>query len=118
MSKSLVRLSAGVIGAALLLTASQAAAHAHLVTSDPAVNATVAAPKQIVLHFSEKLQPKFSGFAVTKNGAAVPMKAKVANDVITGTPAKPLIAGPYQVTWHAVSADTHRTEGRYAFTVR
>jgi methionine-rich copper-binding protein CopC len=118
MLKSLVRLSAGAMGAALLLAASQAAAHAHLVTSNPAQSATVAAPKQIVLRFSEKLQPKFSGFDLSTGGAPVPVKAKIAKDTMVGTPARPLKAGAYQVKWHAVTPDTHRMEGLYNFTVR
>ncbi len=34
------------------------------------------------------------------------------------TPRTPLAAGRYVVAWHAVSTDTHRVTGRYAFTVR
>ncbi|RAK61777.1 copper resistance protein CopC [Phenylobacterium hankyongense] len=115
---SLVRFSAGAMGAALVLAASQAAAHAHLVASDPAQNATVAAPKQITLHFSETLHPKFSGFDLSLDGAPVPVKAKIAKDTMVGTPAKPLKAGAYQIKWHAVTPDTHRMEGLYTFTVR
>jgi methionine-rich copper-binding protein CopC len=29
----------------------------------------------------------------------------------------PLKPGLYHVTWHAVSVDSHRTEGGYTFTV-
>lgn len=118
MSTSTVRFSAGAIGLALLLAASQAAAHAHLVTSAPEANATIAPPKQIVMRFSEKLQPKFSGFELSMGGVPVPVKAKVAKDTMVGTPARRLAAGAYQVKWHAVTADTHRMEGTYSFTVR
>ena len=30
---------------------------------------------------------------------------------------KPLNAGTYKVHWHAVSVDTHTTEGDFTFTV-
>jgi hypothetical protein len=30
---------------------------------------------------------------------------------------KPLKPGIYHVRWHALSIDTHRTEGAFAFTV-
>jgi methionine-rich copper-binding protein CopC len=33
------------------------------------------------------------------------------------TPAAPLTAGAYKVEWHAVSVDTHKSEGAYAFKV-
>jgi hypothetical protein len=108
------------LGAALLLSAGQAAAHAKLVSSTPAENATVAAPSQITLKFNEKLQPKFSGFELKTGGAVVPVKVTAGKDQLTlvGVPAKPLAAGAYEVTWHAVTADTHRMQGAYSFTVR
>jgi methionine-rich copper-binding protein CopC len=98
----------------------QAQAHAKLVEASPAVNATVAGPTQISLKFSEKLQPKFSGFEVSKGGARVAMASTVAKDRLTMTAAsaKPLAPGAYKVSWRAVTADTHRTQGTYAFTVR
>ncbi len=33
------------------------------------------------------------------------------------TPATALQAGDYQVNWHAVSVDTHKSEGNYGFKV-
>lgn len=107
-------------GAAVLLSAGQASAHAKLVSSTPAESATVAAPSQITLKFNEKLQPKFSGFELKAGGAVVPVKVSVGKDRLTlvGVPAKPLAAGAYDVTWHAVTADTHRMQGAYSFTVR
>jgi hypothetical protein len=30
---------------------------------------------------------------------------------------KPLMPGVYQVHWHVISVDTHRTEGNFSFTV-
>jgi methionine-rich copper-binding protein CopC len=32
-------------------------------------------------------------------------------------PLKQLPPGRYRVTWHAVSVDTHRTEGKYNFLI-
>jgi methionine-rich copper-binding protein CopC len=111
------------IAAAGLLAATQASAHAKLVSAMPAQNASVAAPKQLVLKFSEKLQPKLSGVDLTMpqmNNMAVASKTSVGQDgvTVTVTPAKPLAPGVYRVNWHAVTADTHRLEGKYDFTVR
>lgn len=108
------------VGAAALLAATQTLAHAKLVSATPAENAVAAAPGQIVLRFNEKLQGKFSGFELSKGGAAVPVKVSVAKDQLSlvGVPAKPLAAGAYEVKWHAVTADTHRMQGGYSFTVR
>lgn len=113
----LATIAAGV----LMLAASQASAHAKLVSANPAPNATVTAPGAISLKFSEKLEPKFSGFEVTTAaGAAVPVRTRIAKDslAIDGALAAPLAAGGYKVTWHAVTADAHRVTGDYSFTVR
>ncbi|QUD90535.1 copper homeostasis periplasmic binding protein CopC [Phenylobacterium montanum] len=116
-----------LIGAALALTlagtATQALAHAHLVAADPAANAVAPAPKQLTLKFSERLEPKFSGLAVTMpqmSGMAAAAKVEVSPDgkSLIATPSAPLSAGVYKVSWHAVTADTHRTEGAFTFTVR
>jgi len=111
------------LAAAALLAmacAGPAAAHAKLVASNPAASATVTAPKQIVLRFNEKLQAKFSGFDLSVGGAKAPVQTSVASDGVTliGAPARPLAAGAYKVDWHAVTADGHRMQGSYAFTVR
>ncbi len=106
--------------AALLLSGVQAQAHARLLEANPAADATVAAPSQIVLRFSERLEPKFSGFEVAAAGAKAQIKTRVGEDrkTLIGVASKPLTAGAYQLTWHAVSADGHRMLGAYAFTVR
>ena len=120
MIKTIGRSLAAACGAALLLAGGQALAHAKLLDASPAADATVAAPTQIVLHFSEKLEPKFSGFEVAAGGAQAAVKTSLGKDrkTIIGVASKPLAAGAYQVNWHAVSADGHRMQGSYAFTVR
>lgn len=112
--------TAFALAAAMLLSATQAHAHAKLLGTNPPINATVAAPRQIVLTFSEKLQPRFSGFQLSKGGARVQVKSMVSKDrrTMIGKPATPLAPGDYRVAWHAVTADTHRMEGGYSFVVR
>jgi methionine-rich copper-binding protein CopC len=44
-------------------------------------------------------------------------EATVASNRMSVT-LKPLAPGTYKVTWHAVSVDTHRTQGSYEFTVK
>ena len=120
-TKTTATFLAAIAAAGLMLAASQAAAHAKLVSANPAPDATVAAPKAIRLKFSEKLEPKFSGFEIaTAAGGAVPVKTVVAKggQVIDGALNTPLAPGTYKVTWHAVTADAHRVNGAYSFTVR
>jgi len=111
---------AAACGAFALLAGAGAWAHARLLEANPAQNAAVESPRQIVLRFSEKLEPQFSGFEVTAAGAHVPLQVSLDKDhkSLVGLPAKPLAGGAYQVTWHVVSADGHRMQGGYAFTVR
>jgi copper resistance protein C len=95
-------------------------AHAHLKTSDPAQGATVTdAPKQLAVTFTEKLEPAFSGVAVTDaQGHDMEAGKPAISDVSMTVLLKPLTAGVYRVAWHAVAVDTHRTEGTYDFTVK
>lgn len=112
---------ASAAGGALLLMATQAAAHAHLVSSSPAANATVAAPKIITLTFNEKLAPAFSAFKVAMtDGREMPVKTTVSKDrkTITGAPGGAFMPGAYTVTWNAASADGHRMSGTLTFKVK
>ncbi len=118
------------ISAALALAglASGAYAHPKLLSATPAPNATVAKPVRVELHFSEKLMPKFSGadLMMTAHGGNAHAPIKVASAAALGadgrtlviTPKSPLGAGRYSVAWHAVSVDTHRVAGNYAFAVK
>ena len=72
--------------------------------------------------FSEPLVVKFSGVVVTDGGgkaaALGPARAAADNRKQLIAPlAGKLEPGAYSVAWHAVSADTHRVQGRFSFTV-
>ena len=114
---------AALAAASALVAASPAWAHAHLVSSNPAANAAVAAaPKVITLTFDEKLVPAFSKFELTMpehGGMTVPVKTTVSKDSksITGTPQAALAKGAYKIVWSAASADGHKMNGEVAFKV-
>jgi copper resistance protein C len=94
-------------------------AHAHLKMANPAEGETVAAPKQISMEFSEKLESGLSGASVTDAaGHEVNSGPASVKDMGVTVPVPALKPGVYHVSWHAVSVDTHRTEGSYSFTVR
>jgi copper resistance protein C len=101
------------------LGASAARAHAFLDHASPLVGSTVAsAPHEVVLTFTQNLEPAFSTVEVTDgNGARVDQgKASVSgNTMRIGLKA----AGPgsYKVNWHALSVDTHTTQGAFTFHV-
>jgi copper resistance protein C len=99
-----------------------AQAHAHLLTSTPAADATTAAPAELDLKFSEGLSLRFSGATLHgPDGATVATgTAHLASDddtlLVVPVPG-PLAAGAYTVEWHALSNDGHKTQGRYGFNV-
>jgi methionine-rich copper-binding protein CopC len=108
-------------GLSLCLTA-PVFAHAALVSSDPAPNATVAAPKTISITFNEKIVPAFSGFTVSmSDGMTIKLTGKLSDDgkTIVGTPSGNFMAGLYKLSWHATSLDDgHKTTGTFNFNVK
>ena len=105
----------------LLLAAPAAFAHTHPVDMMPAANATVSAPANIMIHFSEALEPKFSMLTLTDAIGHVVNKepSKVSPDAKMMTLPLPTLApGVYTVNWIGVAVDTHRSQGDYKFTVK
>jgi copper resistance protein C len=96
-----------------------ARAHAFLDHASPLVGSTVAtAPHEVVLTFTQNLEPAFSTAQVTdSSGARVDQgKAQVGGNTMT-IGLKALAPGSYKVHWHALSVDTHTTEGAFTFHV-
>ena len=114
----------------LLLTAALAAAaiplghadaHAMLRNASPGVGSTGPAPKSVVITFTEAVEPSFSTIWVQDaKGARVdagPPHTLAGDGRRLEVPLKALTPGIYTVVWHATSVDTHKTEGRFTFTV-
>jgi methionine-rich copper-binding protein CopC len=113
--------------------AGMASAHPKLVSSSPAANATVTAPSDVVLRFSEPLIGKFSGASLSMTSMVMDgkmmempmdMGAMTAaldpsnNKVLVLKPKTRWMVGGYKLDWHAVSTDTHRVTGTLTFTVK
>lgn len=107
---------------ALFMAAQTAFAHSEPVSMTPSANATVAAPANVVIHFSEELEPKFSTMTLTDAAGKTVSKqpAAVGKDAKTMTLPLPALApGVYTVKWVSVAADdAHRLDGNYKFTVK
>ena len=108
---------------ALVFAATAAFAHAQLDKAVPAVGGTVTSPAEIRLKFTEGVEPRFSGIALSsESGAAQPLGPPSVdpadNSVLIAKVGKTLPPGVYTVTWRAVSVDTHKTQGRFTFTVK
>jgi methionine-rich copper-binding protein CopC len=117
----IARLSTGL--AALLALTGAAFAHAQLEKAVPGVGSTVTSASEIRLQFSESVEPKFTGVTLTAEGGAEQALGKPSVDpgdtkALIVKIAKPLAPGTYTVTWHAVSVDTHHTQGAFSFTVK
>jgi hypothetical protein len=96
-----------------------ARAHAFLDHASPLVGSTVAAaPHEVVLTFTQNLEAAFSTAQVTDaGGARVDQgKAQVSGSTMT-IGLKAIGPGSYKVHWHALSVDTHSTEGTFTFHV-
>jgi methionine-rich copper-binding protein CopC len=96
-----------------------AQAHAFLDHASPLVGSTVrTAPHEVTLTFTQNLEAAFSSVEVTdSSGARVDQgKAQIrGNTMRIGL--KSLPAGTYRVRWHALSVDTHTTDGSFAFSI-
>jgi methionine-rich copper-binding protein CopC len=101
------------------VTTSGAQAHAFLDHASPLVGSTVpAAPREVSLTFTQNLESAFSTVEVTNvDGARVDQgKAQISGNTMR-VGLKSLAPGTYRVRWHALSVDTHTTEGSFTFHV-
>ncbi len=107
--------------ASLVLGAGAASAHAFLKTASPAVGSTVQqAPAQVVIDFTEGVEPQFSTIAVQDASGASVVTGDAhlqGGNTHLAIALSPLKAGRYTVTWHATAVDTHKTEGSFTFTI-
>ena len=105
--------------AAIALATTGAQAHAFLDHASPLVGSTVpSAPHELSLSFTQNLEPAFSTVEVTgPNGARVDQgKPQISgNTMRVGLKASG--PGTYHVHWHALSVDTHTTQGSFSFHV-
>jgi methionine-rich copper-binding protein CopC len=76
------------------------------------------APRELSLSFTQDLEAAFSTVEVRDaNGARVDQgKARISASVMR-VGLKPLSPGTYKVRWHALSVDTHTTDGSFSFQV-
>jgi methionine-rich copper-binding protein CopC len=98
-------------------------AHAFLDHAEPKVGSSVTnSPTEIKVWFTQNLEPAFSKLEVRDaKGEEVDKKDAHLDDknpslFIVSLP--PLPAGTYTVIWHAVSVDTHKTQGHFEFTIK
>jgi methionine-rich copper-binding protein CopC len=108
---------ASLLAAALGATGAQA--HAFLDHASPLVGSTVqAAPHELTLSFTQNLEPAFSTVQVTgPSGARVDQGTPQISGNTMRVGIKASGPGTYRVQWHALSVDTHKTQGSFTFHV-
>ena len=96
-----------------------AMAHAFVERPSPAAGENLRrSPAKVEMHFSETLESVFSTITVTDmKGRDMAGGVAVTHGSEMDLPLRTLAPGRYRVSWHAVSIDTHRTEGKYDFQV-
>jgi copper resistance protein C len=102
-----------------VLLGSAAEAHAFLDQAEPRAGSTVpTAPRELSLSFTQKLEPAFSSVEVSDaNGTRVDLGKPSISASVMRVGLKHLAPGTYRVRWHALSVDTHTTEGSFTFHV-
>ncbi len=112
----------GVVLLGIVAVAFHAEGHAFLKQASPPVGSTVPPPKAVEITFTEGVEPSFSSIVVQDaQGQRVDtgdVHSASGDGLRLAVGLKPLPPGTYMVIWHAVSVDTHKTEGRFAFTVQ
>ena len=103
----------------LLCFAAEADAHAFLDHAEPRVgNKIAAAPHQVTLWFTQKLESSFSSITVTN---AAGERVDTGKARVSGTQMSISLraggAGTYHVRWHVLSVDAHTTDGDFTFQV-
>lgn len=110
--------AAGLVIGALLLLPSIALAHAHLLSSTPAANATVHGPDvAIELRFNSRVDGAHSVLSVVTSNGGVTLvidRQSAENNLNAHATLKP---GSYTLRWQALSTDGHITRGEIPFTV-
>ncbi len=102
-----------------VMAGATAEAHAFLDHAEPRVGSTVpTAPRELVLSYSQNLEPAFSSVEVSDaNGARVDLGKPKIGATTMRVGLKPLPPGTYRVRWQVLSVDTHKTEGSFTFNV-
>lgn len=111
------------LAAAAFALAQSAFAHAHPKQEMPGAGATVGVDqKQVSVEFDDALEPAFSSLQVADSAGKSVTSGKSSVDasdkkrMAVGLEA--LNPGAYTVSWVAVAADGHRTQGHYTFNVK
>jgi methionine-rich copper-binding protein CopC len=107
----------------MLCMASPAFAHAFLKSASPPIGSALPdSPSAVTITFTEGVEPAFSTIEVRNSHGTRVDKSDLqpvgseGRQLAVSLPKLP--AGQYTVIWHVTSVDTHKTEGRFNFSVQ
>lgn len=98
-----------------------ALAHAFLERASPSAGSMVkSSPSTATITFTVPIESRFSVIEVhdAKGNRMDSGSAQTTGSKSISVDLPTLPPGTYTVTWQALSVDTHRTQGRFEFTVR
>ncbi len=109
-----------IVGLAIVRS-EPAFAHAFLERASPSAGSTLqSAPLIVTMIFSVPIEPRFSVIEVQDEQGnrmdSGPVRMSDGNSIAVDLLKLP--AGTYVVHWHALSVDSHRSRGRFEFSVR
>jgi methionine-rich copper-binding protein CopC len=113
-----------IVGLISFATGTRVWAHAFIDHTDPLVGSTIKeSPVEVNLWFTEGLEAGFSNVKVFDAAGKEVDKKNVHVDTknpkhMSVSLPNSLSADTYKVVWHAVSVDTHVTDGSFTFTVK
>jgi methionine-rich copper-binding protein CopC len=114
-----MKISSFLLAAALIAMPAAAGAHAALREASPAANSTITgAPAEIRLKFSKEIGEASTVTVTGPTGRVENGKPLFEFPYVMRIGLKPMTTGTYRVEWHVTSADGHKTEGSYSFTVK
>lgn len=115
-----------IVAVAILISvlspATGASAHGELLNSEPAASSVlVESPTQIVLHFSESLEPVFASIRILDSTGVEVVSGDAHRDSgdhsIVRATSPHLGPGSYVVVWRVTSEDGHPVQGAFPFHV-
>ncbi|MDB5406671.1 MAG: copper resistance protein CopC [Rhodospirillales bacterium] len=120
MPSSRLAVVAIVLGLVGTVPTAPAKAHAIIVDSSPAVDASAKGPDvPITLRFNSRIDRERSRLSLVDakgNSSALPLAKSGPPDILTAT-AKGLAAGDYKLRWQVLAIDGHITRGDIPFHV-